>query len=49
MSRACIKMCDIIQNPKSGEAAVKVILVKIVICPCFVELQVKLETTLLYR
>ena len=27
MSRACIKMCDVTQNPKTGEAAVKIILV----------------------
>ncbi len=28
MSRACIKMCDVAQSPKSGEAAVRAILVQ---------------------
>ena len=27
LSRACIKMCDVAQSPKSGEAAVRAILV----------------------
>jgi hypothetical protein len=27
MSRVCIKMCDVTQSPKSGEEAVKAILV----------------------
>jgi hypothetical protein len=28
LSRACIKMCDVTQSPKSGEAAVRAILVR---------------------